>query len=167
MSCTSLTDPSVAPEGKENLFFLIPLAPGLKDTDEMREKYFNIVTDRLNELTGNDIKDKIVFKKSYCVSDFEKDYNAFKGNAYGLANTLRQTAVLKPRMKNKKMVQISGLLTSGHVTRRQISPSATLSGSRRIFLLNSCWTPSSAQMKDERIPKEISATVVVTFTRPT
>ena len=113
MSCTSLTDPSVAPEGKENLFFLIPLAPGLKDTDEMREKYFNIVTDRLNELTGNDIKDKIVFKKSYCVSDFEKDYNAFKGNAYGLANTLRQTAVLKPRMKNNK---INNLFYTGQLT---------------------------------------------------
>ena len=113
LSCTSLTDPSVAPEGKENLFFLIPLAPGLKDTDEMREKYFNIVTDRLNELTGNDIKDKIVFKKSYCVSDFEKDYNAFKGNAYGLANTLRQTAVLKPRMKNNK---INNLFYTGQLT---------------------------------------------------
>ena len=113
MSCTSLTDPSVAPKGKENLFFLIPLAPGLKDSKEMRDKYFDIVLRRLKELTGNDISDKIIYKKSYCVSDFEKDYHAFKGNAYGLANTLRQTAVLKPRMKNKK---ISNLFYTGQLT---------------------------------------------------
>ena len=113
LSCTSLTDPSVAPKGKENLFFLIPLAPGLKDTKNMRDKYFEIVLRRLKELTGNDISDKIIYKKSYCVSDFEKDYHAFKGNAYGLANTLRQTAILKPRMRNKK---IKNLFYTGQLT---------------------------------------------------
>jgi len=113
LSCPSITDPSVAPNGKENLVFLIPLAPGLKDSEEMREKYFDIVLRRLKELTGNDISDKIIFKKSYCVSDFEKDYYAYKGNAYGLANTLRQTAVLKPRIKNKK---VSNLFYTGQLT---------------------------------------------------
>jgi phytoene desaturase len=69
----------------------------------MREHYFDMVTERLEKLTGNNIKDSILVKESYCVSDFEKDYHAFKGNAYGLANTLRQTAILKPRMRNKKL----------------------------------------------------------------
>ena len=113
LSCPSITDPSLAPKGNENLMFLIPLAPGLEDTNEMREKYFDIVLKRLKDLTGNDIEKNIIFKKSYCVNDFEKDYNSFKGNAYGLANTLRQTAVLKPRMRNKKIKNIyyTGQLT--------------------------------------------------------
>lgn len=113
LSCPSITDPSLAPKGNENLMFLIPLAPGLEDTNEMREKYFDIVLKRLKDLTGNDIKKNIIFKKSYCVNDFEKDYNSFKGNAYGLANTLRQTAVLKPRMRNKK---IKNLYYTGQLT---------------------------------------------------
>ena len=113
ISCPSITDPSLAPEGNENLMFLIPLAPGLKDTNEMREKYFDIVLKRLKDLTGNDIKNNVIFKKSYCVNDFEKDYNSFKGNAYGLANTLRQTAVLKPRMRNKK---VKNLYYTGQLT---------------------------------------------------
>ena len=113
LSCPSITDPSLAPKGNENLMFLIPLAPGLEDTNEMREKYFNIVLKRLKDLTGNDIEKNIIFKKSYCVNDFEKDYNSFKGNAYGLANTLKQTAVLKPRMRNKK---IKNLYYTGQLT---------------------------------------------------
>ena len=113
LSCPSITDPSLAPKGNENLMFLIPLAPGLEDTNEMREKYFDIVLKRLKDLTGNEIEKNIIFKKSYCVNDFEKDYNSFKGNAYGLANTLRQTAVLKPRMRNKK---IKNLYYTGQLT---------------------------------------------------
>ncbi|MFL2578878.1 MAG: phytoene desaturase family protein [Parvicellaceae bacterium] len=113
LSCPSVTDPTVAPEGKENLMFLIPLAPGLNDTNEMREKYFNIVLDRLKKLTGNDIESNIVFKKSYCVNDFKEDYNAFKGNAYGLANTLKQTAIFKPAMRN---INIKNLYYTGQLT---------------------------------------------------
>jgi phytoene desaturase len=113
MSVPSLTDPSVAPTGSENLFFLIPLAPNLQDDETTRERYFEILLERLKTLTGNDIKDHIVYKRSFCVADFKKDYNAFKGNAYGLANTLRQTAILKPRMKHKK---IKNLYYTGQLT---------------------------------------------------
>jgi len=103
LSVPSVTDPSAAPEGMENMFFLIPIAPDLEDNEETRERYFNMLLKRLNELTGNDISNSIVYKRSFCISDFKKDYHAFKGNAYGLANTLRQTAVLKPRLKNKHL----------------------------------------------------------------
>ncbi len=103
LSAPSITDPTVAPEGCENLFFLIPIAPDLKDEDEIREKYFEIILKRLKEITGNDISQHIVYKRSYCINDFKGDYHAFKGNAYGLANTLRQTAILKPSLKNKKL----------------------------------------------------------------
>ena len=113
LSCPSITDSSVAPKDNENLMFLIPLAPGLEDSEEMREKYFNMVLKRLKDLTGNDILKSIIFKKSYCVKDFEQDYNSFKGNAYGLANTLRQTAILKPRMRNNK---VKNLYYTGQLT---------------------------------------------------
>ncbi len=103
LSAPSITDSTVAPEGCENLFFLIPIAPDLKDEDEIREKYFAIIVKRLKEITGNDISQHIVYKRSYCINDFKGDYHAFKGNAYGLANTLRQTAILKPSLKNKKL----------------------------------------------------------------
>jgi phytoene desaturase len=103
VSVTSVTDSSAAPEGCENLFILIPVAPGLEDTQEVRDHYFNLVMSRLENLTGQSIKDHVVTKKDYAHRDFVNDYNSFKGNAYGLANTLKQTAILKPRMKSKKL----------------------------------------------------------------
>ncbi len=132
-SAPSLTDPSVAPEGKENLFLLIPIAPDLKDDEATRERYFNLIMDRLEAKTGENIRDFICFKKSFCISDFKTDYNAFKGNAYGLANTLRQTAIFKPSLKNRKLhnMYYTGQLTvpgpgvppsiiSGEVVARQV-----------------------------------------------
>lgn len=101
--CPSRTDASVAPAGHENLFFLMPIAPGLKDDEETRESYFKLMVKRLSSLTGHDITSNIVYKKSYCVSNFIADYNSYKGNAYGLANTLMQTAVLKPKIRNFKL----------------------------------------------------------------
>ncbi len=112
-SVPSVTDPSVAPEGMENLFVLIPLAPGLKDSEELRERYYHIVMERLERHTGQEIRPHVVYKKSYAHNDFRKDYHAFKGNAYGLANTLLQTAFLKPKMKSPKL---SNLFFTGQLT---------------------------------------------------
>jgi phytoene desaturase len=113
-SAPSVTDPSVAPEGCENLFLLIPLAPGLGGDDEnIREKYLNMMLNRIEEKLGDSIKDHIVYKRSYSISNFVEDYHAFKGNAYGLANTLSQTAILKPRMRSKK---VKNLYFSGQLT---------------------------------------------------
>jgi phytoene desaturase len=103
VSAPSKTDPGVAPEGCENLFILIPVAPDLQDDETTREKYFAIIMDRLEAYTGQNIRQSIVYKRSYAHSDFKADYNAFRGNAYGLANTLMQTAFLKPTLKNKKV----------------------------------------------------------------
>jgi phytoene desaturase len=111
--CTSKTDDTVAPEGHENLFILMPLAPGLDDDESTREHYFNLLMDRLEKYTGDNIRQFIDYKKSYCVSDFAADYNSFKGNAYGLANTLRQTAMLKPSIRNKK---VHNLFYAGQLT---------------------------------------------------
>lgn len=112
--CTpSKTDDSIAPAGKENLFILMPLAAGLQDTKELREKYFDIIMSRLESYVGESVKDKILYKKSYCITDFIADYNAYKGNAYGMANTLLQTAFLKPKMKSKK---IDNLFYTGQLT---------------------------------------------------
>lgn len=103
VSAPSKTDPSVAPEGKENLFLLIPIAPDLEDDEKTREKYFDIMIERLEKYVNHDIRSHVIYKKSYAVSDFKADYHAFKGNAYGLANTLLQTAFLKPALKNKNL----------------------------------------------------------------
>ncbi len=110
--CPSITDESVAPENCENLFFLMPIAPGLEDSMAQREKYFELILRRFEELTGNEIASSILFKRSYAMHDFVKDYHAFKGNAYGLANTLPQTAFLKPKMESK----IKNFLYTGQLT---------------------------------------------------
>lgn len=109
----SVTDPSVAPVGCENLFALIPIAPGLQDEQHVREHYAQRVLDRLEKHTGVDIRPHLVVRRSYCLDDFSADYNAFKGNAYGLANTLKQTAVLKPSMKSRR---VRGLYFTGQLT---------------------------------------------------
>ncbi len=112
-SAPSKTDSSVAPEGCENLFLLIPVAPNLEDTPAIREKYYNIIMERLERYCGVGIREAVVYKRSYAHHDFISDYHAFKGNAYGLANTLMQTALLKPALKNKK---ISNLYYTGQLT---------------------------------------------------
>jgi len=112
-SFSSITDNSLAPEGKEAGTFLIPLAPGLEDTEELREKYFNKILERLEKLTGQDVRKSIIFKKSFCVNDFIKEYNSYKGNAYGLANILMQTAFLRPKIKSKK---VKNLYFTGQLT---------------------------------------------------
>ncbi len=103
MSCASVTDKKAAPKGKENVTLLIPIAPGIEDTDEIREKYFEKIIDRLESLTGQKIKENIILKRSYCIHEFEADYNSYKGNAYGLANTLFQTAFLRPKIRSRKV----------------------------------------------------------------
>jgi phytoene desaturase len=113
-SVPSVTDPSVAPAGCENLFLLIPIAPGITgDTEDIREAYFEKIIKRLEQQLGESILPHVVYKRSYSVSDFKNDYHAFKGNAYGLANTLDQTAILKPSLKSKK---IKNLYFAGQLT---------------------------------------------------
>ncbi|SEE48453.1 phytoene desaturase [Tenacibaculum sp. MAR_2010_89] len=112
-SFPSITDDSFAPENKEAGTILIPLAPGIEDTPKIREKYFNIVIERLEKLTGQKVRDSILFKESYCVNDFIKDYNSYKGNAYGLANILTQTAFLRPKIKSNK---VNNLYFTGQLT---------------------------------------------------
>ena len=109
-----MTDDTVAPAGCENLFFLVPVATGLEgDTEELREEYFIKILSRFESRIGESIGDSIVYKRSYSVSNFKEDYNSFKGNAYGLANTLWQTAVLKPALRNKK---VKNLFYTGQLT---------------------------------------------------
>lgn len=112
-SAPSKTDPGVAPDGCENLFLLIPVAPGLTDDEATREHYFDLIMTRLEAYVGENVRDHIIFKRSYAHNDFQQDYNAFRGNAYGLANTLRQTALLKPSLKNKG---VSNLFYTGQLT---------------------------------------------------
>jgi phytoene desaturase len=114
LSVSSKTDSTVAPEGCENLVFLIPVASGLEnDTEELKEMYFQKILKRLERHTGQSIADSIIYKKSYSVSDFKRDYNSYKGNAYGLANVLSQTAIFKPSCQSKK---VKNLFYTGQFT---------------------------------------------------
>jgi len=110
---TSMTDKTSAPEGKEAGFFLIPLAPGIEDTEELREQYFHKIMDRFEKLTNQNVKNNVIFKKSFCVKDFKEEYNSYKGNAYGMANTLLQTAFLRPKIKSSK---VNNLYFTGQLT---------------------------------------------------
>lgn len=114
ISVTSKTDASVAPQGQENMVILIPVAPGLKDTPETRQKYLDYSIKKIEKLTGESFAENIIYHRSYAHNDFAADYNAFKGNAYGLGNTLMQTAIFKPKMKSKKVRNLfyAGQLTS-------------------------------------------------------
>ena len=112
-SFPSITDTSFAPKGKEAATFLIPLAPGLTDIPELREEYFTKIIKRLEKLTNQKLEKDILFKESFCVNDFKTEYNSYKGNAYGLANTLLQTAVLRPNIRSKK---VKNLFFTGQLT---------------------------------------------------
>ncbi|WP_162126062.1 phytoene desaturase family protein [Flavobacterium phycosphaerae] len=112
-SFPSKTDKNSAPDGKEAGIFLIPLAPGLEDIPEVREEYFEKIITRFEKLTQQSVRESIIFKESFCVNDFIKEYNSYKGNAYGLANTLLQTAFLRPKLKSKK---VSNLYFTGQLT---------------------------------------------------
>lgn len=109
----SKTDVTAAPNGMESGFFLIPLAPGIEDNETLREEYFEKIITRFEELTQQEIKNSIIFKRSFCKNDFVSDYNAYKGNAYGMANTLLQTAFLRPKLKSKK---VKNLYFTGQLT---------------------------------------------------
>jgi len=111
--CSSKTDPSVAPENCENLFFLVPVAPGIEDNEVIRQQYLGLMLTRFEKITGEKVSEHIILKRSYALNDFKADYHSFKGNAYGLANTLKQTAFLKPAMRAKK---IKNLLYTGQLT---------------------------------------------------
>ena len=102
-----------APEGKEAATFLIPLAVDVEDNDSLREQYYNKVMDRFEQVTGQEVKSHVLFKEFFCVNDFKSEYNSYKGNAYGLANTLLQTAVLRPNLRSRK---VKGLYFTGQLT---------------------------------------------------
>ncbi len=113
VSCPSQTDKSVAPEGKENLFILIPIAPGLKDDQQTNDHYFDLVIKRIEKFTGIEFKNDVIYRRDFATGDFISEYNSFKGNAYGLANTLSQTAILKPKLRNKN---VKNLFYTGQLT---------------------------------------------------
>jgi phytoene desaturase len=113
VNAPSVTDSSVAPKSHENMVILVPVAAGIEDNEEIRDRYFHLIFDRIESYLGQEIKSSIDYNKSYAIKDFVNDYNSYKGNAYGLANTLRQTAILKPSLKSKK---VKNLYYTGQLT---------------------------------------------------
>ena len=109
----SITDTSMAPKDCETGFFLVPIATNLEDTQELRDQYFELIMNRFQLRTGQNIRNNIIFKEAFCVKDFKERYNSYKGNAYGMANTLTQTAFLRPNLRSKK---VSNLYFTGQLT---------------------------------------------------
>ena len=109
----SITDNSMAPKDCETGFFLVPIATNLEDTQELRDQYFELIMKRFELRTGQNIRNNIIFKEAFCVKDFKERYNSYKGNAYGMANTLTQTAFLRPNLRSKKVTDLyfTGQLT--------------------------------------------------------
>lgn len=99
----SVTDPSVAPAGHESFYVLIPFAPGLEDDAELAERYYNGVMDRIEELSGENLRKHQVFRQDIKISDFKQCCNAYKGAAFGLGQTLLQTAYFRPTNKSRKL----------------------------------------------------------------
>ncbi len=110
---SSKSDDALCPEGKEIGFFLIPVAVDLEDSVEIHDQYFELIMDRIEKNTGENLRSSVIFKKSFGVNDFKERYHSCRGNAYGLANTLLQTSVLRPSIDNKK---IKNLFYTGQLT---------------------------------------------------
>jgi phytoene desaturase len=109
----SITDPTCAPDGYEAVFLLIPIAPGLEDTQRTRHRYLELALDRMEERSGERLRDSIHFAESYSINDFKRDYNAYKGTAFGLGQTLLQTAYFRPGNRSSK---VRNLYYAGHYT---------------------------------------------------
>jgi phytoene desaturase len=109
----SKTDSSCAPEGMENLFLLVPLSGDLEDSDAERQRQYDRIMTRLEIHVGHPIRPHVIVQRSYAMRDFAADYSALRGNAYGLANTLLQTAFLKPRLRSQK---VKNLIFAGQLT---------------------------------------------------
>lgn len=123
LSAASKTDARAAPPGKENLFLLVPVAPGLADDDRTREAFFEQMMDRVESVTGQEIRSRIEVKRLFSQRDFTADYHALKGTALGLAHTLSQTAVFRPSMRSKR---VKGLYFSGQYTHPGVGVPMTL-----------------------------------------
>jgi phytoene desaturase len=110
---TSVTSDNLAPTNNENGFFLIPIAPGIEDSQALRDEYFEKIITRFEKITNQSVRKNVIFTESFCVNDFVKEYNSYKGNAYGMANTIMQTAFLRPKLKSKK---VKNLYFTGQLT---------------------------------------------------
>ena len=95
------------------MFILIPHAIQLEKSEEQLDSYYEYVMNRIELYCGEDLRSSLIYKKEYTAKNFIEDYNSYKGNAYGLANTLLQTAFLKPKIRNKK---VSNLFYTGQLT---------------------------------------------------
>lgn len=107
------TEKGLAPEGKENLFVLVPVAAGLEDTEELRNSYANKIIADLEQQLGESIANHVEVKKIYSQKNFYQDYYSYKGTALGLAHTLFQSAVFRPKQQSKK---VNNLFYTGQYT---------------------------------------------------
>jgi len=118
----SATDPTVAPDGCENLFVLIPVpadvAIGSGGDDgrgsEAVEQAADAAIGQLAAWSGvPDLPNRIRVRHTVGPEDFARSYNSWRGGALGLEHTLRQSAFLRPGNVSSK---VDGLLYAGAST---------------------------------------------------
>jgi phytoene desaturase len=139
----SETDDSVAPDGHHAVVVLVPIAPGLPDGPDVRASYREKVLSDLADHTGVDLRDRIVFEETACVSEFADRYGAPGGTALGLAHTLRQTGPFRP---SHRADGLEGLYYTGGFTTPGIGvPMALISGEHTADAM-------AADVTDEGLP---------------
>jgi phytoene desaturase len=113
----TITDPSLAPPGNSILYVLAPM-PNLqnstvdwkRDAPALREKLLAQVA----RIVDPDLRQHIVWQKEYTPLDFQSDYNAVHGNAFGsLSHGLFQSAFFRPHNVAR---DIPGLYFAGQGT---------------------------------------------------
>ncbi len=111
----SATDDTVAPVGSENLFVLVPVpadpALGRGGVDGSGDAGIEAAADRaiaqISDWAGvPDLTGRIRVRRTIAPGDFERDFGAWRGNALGLAHTLGQSALFRPRNASKKVANL-------------------------------------------------------------
>lgn len=102
----TMLDKSLAPEGQEVLYVLVPI-PNLSFEnivwdEETIDSYKSHILSQIEKLPNMEkIREDIVFEKVYTPKDFEERFNAYNGATFGLAPTLMQSNYFRPQNKSK------------------------------------------------------------------
>lgn len=113
ISCTSKTDPSVAPKGYENLFITVQIPSGFDVSRQELQDYRDLLISQVESSIGHRFRKDIILERIFGPEDFKTVYNAYDGAAIGMATTFSQL-LLRPDNRSKK---VSNLLYAGQYTK--------------------------------------------------
>ncbi|WP_052273782.1 phytoene desaturase family protein [Arthrobacter sp. L77] len=118
----SATDDSVAPEGHENVFVLVPIPADVgigkggleRGGDQRVEDLADAVIGQISEWAGiPDLAERVVVRRSYGPQDFADDLNAWRGTSLGPAHILKQSAFFRG---SNRSARVENLFYAGSST---------------------------------------------------